>query len=185
VAVASGQQVVTIVRHAEPGEVEAAIDVWRAANPGSGLQEHPERLRRWSADPRAHLHVALDGDHLVGMVLSVLGRGDDGAGDVIPGLRHLIGLAVIPARRREGIARSLVQSLVDEARQEACDRVTLWVHTDNVAARRLFAMVGFRPTGRSELDDAGVETTHLELLLGDSRAGNFEGESPGARPGLS
>ena len=155
----------TIVRHAKPDEVEAAIDVWRAANPDSGLHLHPERLRRWSSDPGAHVHVALDGEHVVGMVLSVLGRADDGAGDVIPGLRHLLGLSVLPGRQRQGIARSLVQSLVDEAREEACDRLTLWVHADNAAARRLFASFGFRPTGRSELDDAGVETTHMELLL--------------------
>jgi ribosomal protein S18 acetylase RimI-like enzyme len=156
---------VVVVRHAEPDEVEAAIGVWRAANPRSRLQQHPERLRRWSSDAGAHLYVALDGDHVVGMVLSVPGRADDGAGDMIPGLRHLIGLSVLPARRREGLGRDLVRSVIDEARQEACERVTLWVHADNVAARRLFAMVGFRPTGRSEPDDAGVETTHMELRL--------------------
>jgi ribosomal protein S18 acetylase RimI-like enzyme len=154
-----------VVRHAEPGEVEAAIDVWRAANPGSGLRQHPERLRRWALDPGARMHVAIDGDHIVGMVLSVLGRADAGAGEVIPGLRHLTGLSVVPARRREGIARNLVRSLIDEARHEPCERVTLWVHADNVAARRLFESVGFRPTGRSELDDADVETSHMELVL--------------------
>ena len=154
-----------MVRHAEPGEVETAIKVWRAANPGSALQHHPERLRRWSSQRGAYLHVALDGDHVVGMVLSVLGRAGDGAGDVIPGLRHVIGLSVVPARRRQGVARSLLCAVVDEARQEACERVTLWVHADNSAARQLFASVGFRSTGRSEPDDAGVETTHMELLL--------------------
>jgi ribosomal protein S18 acetylase RimI-like enzyme len=153
------------VRHAEPGEVEAAINVWRAANSGSGLEQHPERLRQWSSDRGAHLHVALDGERIVGMVLSVLGRADDGAGDVIPGLRHLIGLSVIPAERRQGVGSRLVGAVVDEARQEACERVTLWVSTGNSAARRLFASVGFRSTGRRDLDDSGVEATHMELLL--------------------
>jgi ribosomal protein S18 acetylase RimI-like enzyme len=161
---------VTIVRHAEPDEVEAAIDVWRAANPTSGLEQHPERLRRWSSGRGAHMHVAVDGDCVVGMVLSVLGRTDDGAGEVIPGLRHLMGLSVIPARRREGVARRLVRAVVDEARQEASGWVTLWVHDDNVAARRLFESFGFRSTGRSEPDDAGVKTTQMELSLAGETA---------------
>ena len=154
-----------IVRHARTDEVEAGISVWRVANPTSRLERHPERLRRWSSDRGAHLHVAVDCDRVVGMVLSVLGRADDGDGELIPGLRHLIGLAVIPARRREGIGRGLVRAVVDEAGREACERVTLWVHAKNLAARRLFESVGFGSTGRSELDEAGVETMQMELSL--------------------
>ena len=159
-----------IVRHANAGEVEKAITVWQAANPNSGLTEHPERVRRWSSDRDAHLHVAADGDRVVGMVLSVLGRANDGAGEVIAGVRHLIGLAVVPAQRREGVGRRLMDAVIEEARQEACERVTLWVHADNLAARRLFESFGFRPTGRSEPDDAGVETTQMELALADGAA---------------
>ena len=155
----------TIVRHADPHETETAIDVWRAANPDSRLEQHPDRLRRWSSERGAHVHVAVDQDRVIGMVLSVLGRADDGAGEVVPGLRHLIGLAVAPTRRREGVARRLVCAVIDEARREACEWVRLWVHADNAAARRLFESVGFRATGRSALDDGGTETSQMELSL--------------------
>jgi ribosomal protein S18 acetylase RimI-like enzyme len=154
---------VMIVRRAEPNEVEQAIDVWRAANPESGLRRHPERLRRWSLDRGAHLYIGVDGARVVGMALSVLGRADHGAGDVIPGQRHVIGVSVVPARRREGIARGMVRAVVDGARREACERVTLWVHVDNPAAQQLFQSFGFRPTGRRACDDAGVEMMQMEL----------------------
>jgi ribosomal protein S18 acetylase RimI-like enzyme len=161
---------VVTVRHASAQEVEAAIDVWRAANPGSALVEHPERLRRWSADRGAQLYVADDGSgRVVGAVLSVLGRADDGAGELIPGLRHLTGLAVVPERRRAGVARSLLRVLLDEAAEEGCARVTLWVRADNLPAQRLFASLGFRPTGRREPDDAGAESMHMEVALACAR----------------
>jgi ribosomal protein S18 acetylase RimI-like enzyme len=158
-----------IVRHARAQEVEAAIDVWRAANPRSGLEQHPDRLRRWSADRDAHFHIASDGDRVVGAVLSVLGRADDGAGDVIPGLRHLTGVAVVPDRRREGIGQSLLGAVLDEAVREGCERVTLWVRADNLPAWRLFESFGFRTSGRSEPDEAGIESMHMELSLAAPR----------------
>jgi ribosomal protein S18 acetylase RimI-like enzyme len=160
------------VRHASPQEVEAAIDVWHAANPGSALVEHPKRLRRWSTDQGARLHVAVEGGRIVGAVLSVLGRADDGAGELIPGLRLLTGLAVVPERRRAGVARSLVRALLDEAAREGCERVTLWVRADNLPAQRLFATFGFRPTGRREPDDAGAESMHMEVALTRAKIGD-------------
>jgi len=154
-----------IVRHARAQEVEAAIEVWQAANPGSALVEHPERLRRWSTDHGARLHVAVDDGRIVGAVLSVLGRADDGAGALIPGLRLLTGLAVVPQRRRAGVARSLVRAVLDEAAREGCERVTLWARADNLPAQRLFVSLGFAPTGRREPDAAGIESMHMEAAL--------------------
>jgi ribosomal protein S18 acetylase RimI-like enzyme len=154
-----------VVRQARAEEVDQAIGVWRAANRLSPLPQHPERLRRWASGDGARLHVAVEGDRLVGMALSLLGRTEDGAGQVVPGLRHLTGVAVEPSRQREGIASKLLHAVLEEARREDCERVTLWVRTDNHAARRLFASFEFRPTGRSEPDEAGTEMTQLELAL--------------------
>ena len=153
------------VRHAGAQEVEAAIEVWRAANPTSGLEQHPERLRRWSSDHGAQFHVAVDGERVVGVVLSIPGRADDGAGELISGLRHLTGVAVVPDRRGEGVARSLLGAVLDEAARAGCERVTLWVRADNLPARRLFESFGFEPTGRREPDDAGAESMHMGLSL--------------------
>jgi RimJ/RimL family protein N-acetyltransferase len=48
--------------------------------------------------------------------------------------------------------------------------LTLWVRPDNRAARRLFEASGFRPTGRSDADDAGDTVMHMQLALAQEEA---------------
>jgi ribosomal protein S18 acetylase RimI-like enzyme len=99
------------------------------------------------------------------MVLSLLGREADGVGAVVPGLRHITGLAVTPDNRRLGIGRQLLATALDAARADGCCRVTLWTHRANKPAQRLLQSAGFRPTGRVESDPAGAEMTLLEASL--------------------
>jgi ribosomal protein S18 acetylase RimI-like enzyme len=153
------------VRRARDGELDAALDVWRAANPATKLTQHPNRLRHWSREPGARFFVAVDNSRLIGTVFSLLGRLDDGAGEVVPALRHITGLSVLPGRQREGVGRDLVSALLADAQRDGCNRLTLWAHADNTPARRLFESFGFRPTGRRGRDDAGAETVHFELPL--------------------
>jgi ribosomal protein S18 acetylase RimI-like enzyme len=153
--------VTLVVRLARADEVEAAVMVWRLANDRSALQEHPERLEGWAQEEGARLYVAAQGDRLVGMVLGLRGRADDGAGDVIPGLCHLTGLAVVPDRQRSGIGRSLMAALLADADRDRCHTVTLWTTATNAPALTLFASLGFRPTGRFAHDDSGIRMLQL------------------------
>jgi ribosomal protein S18 acetylase RimI-like enzyme len=149
------------VRCAATGEIEAAVAVWCSANATSPLEHHPVRLWRWSREPGAKLFVAVDGDDLVGMILSLVARADDGAGPPIPGARHITGVAVLPDRQRGGIGDALLRAALDDARAEGCDHVTLWTQTGNERALRLFEAHGFRPTGRTAYDDAGESMSQL------------------------
>ena len=42
--------------------------------------------------------------------------------------------------------------------------MTLWTHTANVPARKLFEAAGFVPTGRRGSDDNGAEMLQLECV---------------------
>jgi len=56
---------------------------------------------------------------------------------------HLLDLAVAPDLRGRGIGRLLAERVLDEARAFGARLVTLEVAEDNVAARRLYASLGF------------------------------------------
>lgn len=60
---------------------------------------------------------------------------------------HLTAVAVAPAWRRRGLARTLLQALLAEARQSGCLRATLEVDGANEAAVHLYADLGFCTEG--------------------------------------
>jgi ribosomal protein S18 acetylase RimI-like enzyme len=155
---------VAVIRQADPAELESALGVWRAANVDSRLHGHLEDLRGRAREDGTRVFVAAEGTRLVGVVFSLLGRAADGAGPVIPGRRHLSGLAVVPERQRHGIGRSLLSRVLEDARRDGCARVTLWTHVANVPARKLFEAAGFLPTGRRDPDANGAEMLQLEYV---------------------
>ena len=59
---------------------------------------------------------------------------------------HLMNVAVAPDARRQGIATMLMQSLFEEAGDDA--RFTLEVRTSNDEAIAMYRRFGFRPAGR-------------------------------------
>ena len=61
---------------------------------------------------------------------------------------ELLSLGVLPEHRRGGIARMLVQAVIDEATARGADKLFLEVAEDNMAARKLYAAFGFMPIGR-------------------------------------
>jgi ribosomal-protein-alanine N-acetyltransferase len=58
---------------------------------------------------------------------------------------HLMNIAVAPERRRQGIATLLMESLFEQAGEDA--RFTLEVRTSNGAAIAMYERFGFRPSG--------------------------------------
>ncbi len=77
-----------------------------------------------------------DTDKLVGYL--VLSRYDT--------VWHLMNIAVDPARRREGIARGMLEQMFDRA--GADEQYTLEVRTSNSPAIALYEAYGFRPAGK-------------------------------------
>jgi ribosomal protein S18 acetylase RimI-like enzyme len=81
---------------------------------------------------------------------------------------HLFALEVAPQHRGHGIGRTIVQHVVEEARQRGCVRVFLEVRVDN-PARRLYHRLGFRRVGKAfvnswwHFDDNGGQRRVEEL----------------------
>lgn len=65
----------------------------------------------------------------------------------LAGELHVMTVAVVPGHRRRGIARRLVTTLLDHARDAGHDTATLEVRTTDPAARSLYASLGFEPVG--------------------------------------
>jgi len=59
---------------------------------------------------------------------------------------HLMNIAVDPSRRREGIARAMLEEMFERAGPE--EQYTLEVRTSNGAAIALYERYGFRSAGR-------------------------------------
>lgn len=82
--------------------------------------------------------VALDGNAVAGYVGSqtVLGETD------------MMNLAVSPEYRRQGIAKMLVNALVEQLKQRGSRCLTLEVRVSNEPARNLYESLGFVQIGR-------------------------------------
>ncbi|MGD8561542.1 MAG: ribosomal protein S18-alanine N-acetyltransferase [Desulfarculaceae bacterium] len=57
-------------------------------------------------------------------------------------------LAVHPDFRRQGVGRYLLITGLEQAREKGCVLATLEVRPSNLAARRLYASLGFKEVGR-------------------------------------
>ena len=109
-------------------EIAAFADPWMRAAFEAALKERHARFRV------AH---AADGS-LLGYVVAwfVLDEGE------------IANLAVVPAARRRGVAKALLEAIIAEARESRVSRLFLEVRESNAAARALYAEQGFLPVAR-------------------------------------
>jgi ribosomal-protein-alanine N-acetyltransferase len=77
--------------------------------------------------------VAADGDEIVGYAGLA----------AMPDEAYVQTIAVVPARRRQGIGALLLTALLDDARRRGLARVGLEVRVDNPAAIALYERFGF------------------------------------------
>jgi tRNA threonylcarbamoyladenosine biosynthesis protein TsaB len=104
--------------------------------------------------PLVYARVAERGSEIVGYAVSWLGAG---AG-------HLGNLAVIPEQRRRGVARRLLEDLLDRARALMVKSLTLEVRASNAPAQALYRVYGFRLAGlrRGYYRDTGEDALVME-----------------------
>lgn len=113
-------------------ELERALfgrDAWSEALLADELARMPES--------RQVLVVVADDDPVGYAILRVTGE-----------LGEVQRLGVVPGWRRRGIARTLVERLIEEARRRGCREVLLEVATSNAGAIALYEGVGFVSIGR-------------------------------------
>lgn len=84
---------------------------------------------------------------------------------------HILNVAVHPDARRLGVARQLLERLIERARAENMTSVTLEVRVSNDAAQKLYAGFGFKQIGRRKAyyADNGEDAFVLAALIEDTR----------------
>ena len=126
----------------------------------------------WSADNMAR---ELTGDHTYYLVAI----GDDGEIDAYAGLMAPLGtgqgdiqtVTVAPRARRQGLARRLLQQLIDEARRRGAEELFLEVRADNEGAQALYTELGFNAVAvRKRYYRGGIDALSMKLTLPRTRA---------------
>ena len=87
--------------------------------------------------PHVHALVAERAGELAGYSVAWLAAGTG----------HLGNLAVLPGQRRRGIARRLLERLMEAATARGCETIALEVRASNFAAQALYRAHGFRLAG--------------------------------------
>ncbi len=84
---------------------------------------------------------------------------------------HITNVAVRPEARRQGIARALLSSVLDNARARAFKVVVLEVRPSNHHALTLYESFGFRVVGRRHgyYYDTGEDALVMEIALNAQR----------------
>ena len=123
------------IRAATAADIDAVLAVWaQARSSAARTPDDPQVVARLlERDPGALL-VAESGGQVVGALIA----GWDGwRGNVYR-------LAVLPSRRREGIARALVEAGHDRLREQGAHRVTALVGGEEGGAHRLWRAMGYQ-----------------------------------------
>lgn len=148
-------------------DLDGAVRVWQAANIARGKRPSPERVARVVEklqEPTAVPYIAASDTGIVGMALFEPCRGDDGVGAVIPDVLHISMVFIDPASQRQGIGSRLMRYALDSARTSGVSSVSLWTDCENTGARKLYEVLGMKPT-RTRLVDEAVEWMRYELDL--------------------
>ena len=127
----------------------------------------------WSSENMAR---ELTGDHTYYLVAI----GDDGEIDAYAGLLAPLGtgqgdiqtVTVAPRARRQGLARTLMLALIDEARRRGAEELFLEVRVDNDSAQALYAGLGFDTVAvRKRYYKGGIDALSMRLNIPVARTG--------------
>jgi len=154
-------------------EREGAVSVWRAAKVAR-LQtpsvERVVRVREKLADTRACLVVGREGANgdVLAMALAEPGRGERGAGPVVPGYGHVSMVFVHPDMWGRGVGGGLLQALHERMSARGWNRTTLWTRVSNERGRRLYEGQGYHASGQEATLGDGDHVLQLERHEGPS-----------------
>ncbi len=103
---------------------------------GLAWRYSPQRIAALIAESETTAVIACDGSQLLGF--AVMQFGDERA--------HLSLLCVLPAQQRRGIARRLMEWLLESAAVAGIASIHLELRADNEAARMFYRAMGFSET---------------------------------------
>jgi len=71
----------------------------------------------------------------------------------------ILGIGLVPSARHRGIGRTLMQTAIAKAWDKGLSRIELTVRVDNVNAKGIYELMGFKTEGRVEAKDTALPTT--------------------------
>jgi len=148
-------------------DLDGAVQVWQAANIARGKRPSPERVARVVeklAEPTAGPYIAASDAGIVGMALLEPYRADDGAGALVPNALHISMVFIDPVSQRQGVGGRLMRYALDSAHASGVSRVSVWTGCENTGARKLYEVLGMKPTRTRHVSDT-VEWVRYELNL--------------------
>lgn len=80
---------------------------------------------------------------------------------------HITNIAVAPNYQAKGIGSSLINLMIDKARQNNCECISLEVRVDNDKAKRLYRQLGFETTfiRKNYYQDTNTDAANMVLWL--------------------
>lgn len=113
----------------------------------------------WLDRPATHVLLVAEADGAVAGF--ALGRPSEDP-DAAPGTGELHMLFVRPEAQRRGLGRALLDAAQDALREAGHPEATLWVGSENAAARAVYEAAGWRVDGAERrVDYLGVEVVNL------------------------
>jgi ribosomal-protein-alanine acetyltransferase len=127
----------------------------------------------WSSENMAR---ELAGDHTYYLVaIAVDGEIDAYAGLLAPlgtGQGDIQTVTVAPRARRQGLARTLMLQLINEARRRGAEELFLEVRIDNAGAQALYAELGFEQVSvRKGYYKGGIDAVSMKLTVPAPKTG--------------
>ena len=126
-----------IVRRAGLADLDALVLLEQRSFAGDRMSRR--QYRRHLVSATAQVWLAATGHRLLGSAVVFFRRGSQAA--------RLYSLATDPAARGRGVARTLLDAVIDASRKRGCHVVCLEVRTDNLAAIAVYERAGFARTG--------------------------------------
>lgn len=155
------------LRVMEASDLDGAVRVWQAANVARGKRPSPERVARIVEklqEPTAVPYVAASHAGIVGIALLEPCRADDGVGAVVPDALHISMVFIDPLSQRQGVGSRLMRYALDSVHASGVSSVSLWTSCENTGARKLYEVLGMKPTGTRRVSET-VEWVRYELDL--------------------
>lgn len=109
---------------------------------------------------RPHLHLALHGDQVCGLVWCLLSQ-------TAPRVAHIYAMWMDPAARGQGAGRILLQQCIAWAKIEGAHHARLSVTAGASPAMQLYKSLGFYPVGKAEplRQGSGATVQRMQLDL--------------------
>ncbi len=131
----------TLIQDVQGLHADALPDIFKKPDDVAPFQKDFEE--RIFTNPNARIFIAEVDGNPAGYIGAVIIRRPENAYTYAMDFIHIDQISVMPAYRKQGCGRALIQAVFDLARSEGIERITLDTWAFNTEAHQFFARMGF------------------------------------------